>query len=287
MSGSALQVMVNGQPVDRVTTLDRGLLYGDGVFETLAVYAGEPNFWERHIKRLQYGCERLGMGPVNETQLAEECRSLVGGSRRAVLKIIITRGSGGRGYRLPEQPRATRIIQLHAWPVWPAHCAEHGIRTRICHTRLGHNPALAGIKHLNRLEQVLARREWDDPDIMEGLMLDTDGYPVEGTMSNLFMVKDALLLTPDLTRCGVAGIMRGWVLDMAKQHDVDVRVQQIKLQTLLHADEVFVCNSLTGIWPVTGIDEQVFGKGAVTSRLQTLLAAEVVAEQAGIRVRTC
>jgi len=284
MSGDALQVLVNGQALDCVSTSDRGLLYGDGVFETVAVSGGKPCFWERHIKRLQSGCERLGMEAVNVAQLAEECQLLIGESQRAVIKIIITRGSGGRGYRFPEHPHATRIIQLHAWPDWPVHCAEHGILTRICHTRLGHNPSLAGIKHLNRLEQVLARREWDEPDIMEGLMLDADGRPVEGTMSNLFMVQDARLMTPDLTHCGVAGIMRGWVLDKAKQHAMEIRVQQIELKTLLQADEVFVCNSLIGIWPVTGIDGYAIRKGAVTSQLQTLLDREMTAKQAGIHV---
>jgi 4-amino-4-deoxychorismate lyase len=284
MSGGAVQVLVNGTALDCVPTSDRGLLYGDGLFETIAVADGKLCFWERHLQRLQAGCEQLGMARVDAVQLAQECHSLIQQSQQAVIKIIITRGSGGRGYRLPAQPCSTRIIQLHDWPAWPANCAERGINTRICRTRLGHNSSLAGIKHLNRLEQVMARREWDDPDIMEGLMLDTAGNVVEGTMSNVFMVKDALLMTPDLTRCGVAGIMRGRVLDMATQHSIEVRIQHLELDALLQADEVFVCNSLTGIWPVTGIDEYAFSKGDVTTRLQTLLAREAAMGQAGIHV---
>jgi 4-amino-4-deoxychorismate lyase len=160
---------------------------------------------------------------------------------------------------------------LHEWPNYPTSCTESGIKTRICQTRLGHNPSLAGIKHLNRLEQVLARQEWDDPVIMEGLMLDASGNLVEGTMSNVFVVKDAVLMTPDLQLCGVAGIMRAHVLDMAAEHLIAARVQHLELDALLQADEVFICNSLLGIWPVIGVDEHDFLKGPVTRRLQTLL----------------
>ena len=272
MKEAAPRVLVNGKPLDCVSTSDRGLLYGDGVFETVAVSDGRLCHWERHLLRLQSGCERLGLTMVDGTQLAEECGLLIRPSQRAVVKIIITRGCGGRGYRVPGQPRPTRVIQLHDWPDYPASCAASGVRTRVCHTRLGQNASLAGIKHLNRLEQVLARQEWNDPEIMEGLLLDTGGHLVEGTMSNVFMVKGGILMTPDLTLCGVAGIMRARVLELAKQHSIEFRIQPITLDTLLQADEAFVCNSLIGIWPVTGVDEQVFPRGPVSVRLQALLA---------------
>lgn len=272
MKDTVLSVLVNGKPLDCISAFDRGLLYGDGVFETIAVSGGELCHWERHLQRLQSGCERLGMTSVDGVQLAEECRSLIQLSQRAVVKIIITRGSGGRGYRVSGQPRPTRVIQLHDWPCYQASCSHHGINTRVCRTRMGHNASLAGIKHLNRLEQVLARQEWDDPEIMEGLLLDTGGHLVEGTMSNLFIVKGGILMTPDLTLCGVAGIMRACVLELAEQHSIESLIQPIEPDTLLQADEVFVCNSLIGIWPVTRIDEQVFRKGPVTSDLQAWLA---------------
>ena len=269
--GDAVQVLVNGKPDDCVPTSDRGLLYGDGVFETIAVKNGQLHFWSEHLRRLQFGCERLGIESVDETQLERECRSLIDKIQQAVIKVIITRGSGGRGYRVPEQARPTRILQLHEWPNYPASCTERGIKTRICRTRLGHNASLAGIKHLNRLEQVLARQEWDDPAIMEGLMRDSDGGLVEGTMSNVFMVKDTVLMTPDLQHCGVAGIMRARVLEMAAEHSIVARVHRVALDALLQADEVFVCNSLIGIWPVIEVDKQTFLKGPVTTNLQALL----------------
>ncbi|MCG6900333.1 MAG: aminodeoxychorismate lyase [Gammaproteobacteria bacterium] len=279
MSGVVPTVLVNGKVVNCVPSTDRGLLYGDGIFETIAVRAGRLCFWERHVQRLLAGCERLGIEPVDVAQLAQECQLLVPHAQQAVIKIILTRGSGGRGYHAPEPLHPTRIIQLHDWPGWPADCAEAGIYTRVCRTRLGHNASLAGIKHLNRLEQVLARREWTDPATREGLMLDTAGNVVEGTMSNVFLVKDARLVTPDLTLCGVAGIMRARVLELAKQHSIATHTQPVALDTLWQADEVFVCNSLIGIWPVIGIDTQAFPRGPVTMRLQALLADEPMSVQ--------
>jgi 4-amino-4-deoxychorismate lyase len=268
-----IKTMINGRMTDHVASTDRGLFYGDGLFETIAVLNGEPGHWQQHLQRLQAGCARLGIEPVDELLLAEECRQLVDGVGRAVVKIIVTRGSGGRGYRLPARPKPTRILQLHDWPDFPVACARHGVAVRMCDIRLGHNPRLAGIKHLNRLEQVLARQEWDDTGIMEGLLLDSVGNLIEGTMSNLFLVKDEVLLTPDLQRCGVAGIMRSQVLKLADQLSIHAEICQLGMADLHEAGEVFICNSLIGIWPIIAIDDRNYTRGTTTSRLQDLLAS--------------
>ena len=266
------RAIINGQMTDCVASTDRGLLYGDGLFETIAVLEGEPGHWQQHLQRLRAGCARLGIEPVDELLLAEECRQLVDGVGRAVVKIIVTRGSGGRGYRVPARPLPTRILQLHDWPEFSVLCAQQGVAVRICDIRLGHNPRLAGIKHLNRLEQVLARQEWDDTGIMEGLLLDSESNLVEGTMSNLFLVRDGLLLTPDLQRCGVAGIMRSQLLERAGQISINAESCQLGMVDLHEAEEVFICNSLIGIWPVISIDDRKYTRGIITSRLQDLLA---------------
>ena len=143
----------------------------------------------------------------------------------------------------------------------------------MCATRLCHNPLLAGIKHLNRLEQVLARREWDEPSIGEGLLLDVDGRLVEGTMSNLFLVRGQMLLTPDLRRCGIAGIMRSIILEQAERQSLAAEIRSLEAADLQAADEVFLCNSLIGIWPVIAVDDRTYRKGPVTTRLQQLLEA--------------
>lgn len=265
---------INGVAGDRVDASDRGLLYGDGLFETMAVRSGRVSSWSRHMARLQAGCERLGIPAVDTVQLAHEVDSLLAGLGLGVLKVIVTRGSGGRGYRVPAKVAPRRILQLHPWPDFPPAAREAGVAVRLCTTRLCHNPLLAGIKHLNRLEQVLARREWDDPQIGEGLLLDVDGRLVEGTMSNLFLVRGQSLLTPDLRRCGVAGIMRSIILEQAERQSLTAEIRSLDTADLLAADEVFLCNSLIGIWPVISIDGRPYRKGAITTRMQQLLQTE-------------
>jgi 4-amino-4-deoxychorismate lyase len=143
---------------------------------------------------------------------------------------------------------------------------------RLCEARLGSNLQLAGIKHLNRLEQVLARQEWEEPDIREGLLLDEEGHVIEGTMSNLFAVKRGTLVTPDLTRCGVAGIMRTVVMEQAGHLGLDVSVKPLPLADVEQADELFLTNSLIGIWPVIGLENRTWSTGPVSRQLQKRLA---------------
>jgi len=269
----AIPVLVNGKPDACLSTLDRGLLYGDGVFETMMVSDGEPRFWALHMQRLQAGCKRLGISPCDTELLKNEADSLLDSDAAGVLKVIVTRGSGGRGYRPAAATTPTRIIQLHSWHGYPPGCAETGITARTCSTRLGHNRALAGIKHLNRLEQIMARREWDDAGIMEGLLLDHEGCLIEGTMSNIFLVMGGVLVTPALDRCGVAGIMRSRVLDAAELQGLEVEIRHIRSGELAQADEVFVCNSVIGIWPVVAADGLAWRKGEITTGLQQHLAA--------------
>ncbi|MEN8106843.1 MAG: aminodeoxychorismate lyase [Pseudomonadota bacterium] len=264
-------VLLNGEPMDCVSSMDRGLLYGDGVFETITVQQGRPRCWRRHMTRLQAGCQRLGITAPDIDILQSEASVLLAGVEQAVLKLIITRGTGGRGYRVTGKEHPTRIMQLHPLPDMPESHGKAGITVRLCSNRLSQNPALAGIKHLNRLEQVLARCEWDDPDIHEGLLCDTDGNLIEGTMSNLFLVTNGVIHTPDLSRCGVAGIMRTIVMEMAEQQGIPLKITILPLAMLEQADEVFVTNSLIGIWPVSRIDAMTFIKGPVTTALQTAL----------------
>lgn len=252
-------MLVNGVPGASIDASDRGLHYGDGLFETIAVHDGAPALWDRHMQRLLLGGERLGIAPIDAAQLLRESLQLCDGVAEGVLKIIITRGSAGRGYRAPScgavQP--TRLVALYAWPEYPPAFWVEGVAVRLCSTRLGSNPALAGIKHLNRLEQVLARSEWGDPAIPEGLMLDGDSRVIEGTMSNLFIVRNGRLLTPDLTQCGVAGVMRGLILDNMQDMGIPADITQITLDDVKSSDEAFLCNSLIGVWPVrhlAGID---------------------------------
>ena len=271
--------LINGLFSESISVQDRGLHYGDGIFETIALLEGNPLCWEAHYQRLLEGCNRLGLQCPYIDLLRTEIDRLPVESARHVIKIIVTRGQGGRGYRPPGHNSApTRVIGLYPWPDFLHAYAVQGVKTRICSTRLGQNPQLAGIKHLNRLEQVLARGEWDDPDIAEGLMLDTQGAVIEGTMNNLFCIKNSALLTPDLSACGIAGVIRRHILELSDYIQMQTKICTLTAAELYAADEVFICNSVIGIWPVREIAEQVFAVGLRTQEIrQSLIRAGKIA----------
>lgn len=263
---AATTVLVDGVACDSIPWADRGLHYGDGLFETVRVRGGAMMLWDRHKARLNEGCRRLGMACPDLESLTRELAGAVAHLSSAVAKIIVTRGAGGRGYHPPIPSTPTRLIAIYPWRPYPRKYSREGIELRVCATRLGLNPALAGLKHLNRLEQVLARSEWDDPAIAEGLMLDVDGRVVEGTMSNLFLVRDGRILTPDLGRCGVAGVMRAETLAVAARMGLVAEVCDVWPDDLAHADELWVCNSVIGMWPVRRLARSTYGRGPLYRR---------------------
>ncbi len=258
---------VNGVAQADVSAQDRGLCYGDGVFETCAVRNGIPLLWDRHIARLTHACTRLGMPMPDPERLFSEAFHASAGQSRAVLKIIVTRGVGTRGYMPEDAAVPTRIVMQAPWPDYPARYSVWGVEAGLCEMRLGHNPRLAGIKHLNRLEQVLARAELRAPGYAEGVMRDGDGCIIEGTMSNLFAVQGGVLWTADLSRCGVAGVMRAEILAHAEALNVPCRIESWPLDRLLQADEAFFCNSLIGIWPLRRLLDRHYPLGTLTQRL--------------------
>ncbi len=266
-----MTILINGQSTDRISVYDRGFQYGDGLFETLAVIDGRCPLWERHMQRLQEGCQRLHLPFPDVALLQAEAHSLIHNETRAVLKIILSRGEGGRGYAYPEPVQPVRILMRHPWPEYPEQNGQQGVQVRFCTTILARQPALAGLKHLNRLEQVLARNEWQDAAIAEGLMLDENANVIEGTMSNLFMVQNQQLYTADLSACGVAGIMRGYILELARKAGIASHIGSINKQQLGEADEIFLSNSLIGLWPVNRLDGQIFAVGETSRRLQKLI----------------
>ena len=200
--------------------------------------------------------------------LQREAEQMAAGANHAVLKLIVSRGQGGRGYRQPDDIHPTRLFSLHPYPSYPDSYRSEGITARICRHRLGLNPALAGIKHLNRLEQIMARAEWRTEDIQEGLMLDQKGFVIEGTMSNVFCIKEQRLFTAPIERCGVAGIVRGIVLSLAGALNINVKEAYFTADQLRQADEIFVTNSVIGIWPIRELEGQVIAAGPLTSVLQ-------------------
>ncbi len=265
-------ILVNGKPEDRINVSDRGLQYGDGLFETIAYRNGVAEFLDAHLKRLSVGCERLAIPFQQLDQLRSELDMISQTlTAETVIKVIVTRGSGGRGYFADKDIIPTRIISTHPYPSFPDSNKTAGVSLRFCEQTLSENSSLAGIKHLNRLEQVLARNEWTDQSINEGLMSDSHGNVIEGTMSNIFIVKSGQLFTPELNKSGVAGIIRSQIIKLANGNDLIVKEAAISKDDVFNADEVFVCNSVIGIWPVRIIADTSYLVGPITQQLQYAL----------------
>lgn len=244
--------LVNGEERDALSVFDRGLAYGDGLFETLRMDDGAPQLLDEHLRRLAEGCARLKINadiPRIRDEALGVCARADGDN---VLKIIVTRGDGG-AYRAPGGASPNRIVTTAYREPWPEAYYARGIALRVCAHRLGDNPALAGLKHLNRLDQVLARAEWGD-EYPEGLMLDAAGRVIEGTMTNVLFRRDGAVMTPKLDRAGVAGVMRAQVLAHLARDNLDTVEVDAEVEDLLDADGVLVCNSLIGVCPVRSID---------------------------------
>ena len=239
-----LLAWVDGVESDVIDIADRGLAYGDGLFETFRVINERPLWWDRHLARLQRGAQVLGIELPNPTRMHIEALNCCEGAADGVLKLILTRGSSGRGYR-PGDGSPTRILSLHPSP--PRQGSIIAIR---CGTRLATQPLLAGFKHLNRLEQVLAARECQQANVDEGLLFDGDGRLVSAVAGNVFLLRDGEWLTPTIDRCGVAGICREWLLEnLASCRETALSDDDVKA-----AEAVFVCNSVRGILPVSELD---------------------------------
>lgn len=265
-------MLIDGSAASCVDGGDRGLAYGDGLFETIAMVDGRVLALDQHLERFERDAARLGLRAPSRASVLDDIRRLTNGRDRGVLKVILTRGSGGRGYRSPVAQCERRITTLHAWPeiVVP----ERGLCAFICKHPLSINPLTAGIKHLNRLDQVLASRSWPADDPFEGLMMDPDGGLVEGTRSNVFLVRNGTLATPLLERSGVAGIVRAALIALAKTQGITVDVRRIAAAEIDLADELFVTNSIIGVRSIarlSGDRPRIFSAHAVADRFAAAL----------------
>ena len=247
-------MLINGEPGNTISIRDRGLLYGDGVFRTLNVRQGRPQHWPLHYRKLQHDCAALDITCPDFEQLTAELHSLSEAHADAVFKIIVTRGMSQRGYAPAPDAVPNHIWDASPMPVYPEDWKKSGVKLSLCRLCLGHQPRLAGIKHLNRLENVLAAAELGDA--AEGILQDTEGHVIEGTRSNVFLVLKGRLITPDLSRCGVAGVQRDRVMSYAKEQGMAVEVRDVELNELHAADELFLTNSVFGLWPVARFEER-------------------------------
>lgn len=252
--------------------MDRGLAFGDGIFRTILVRSGQPLNWRWHRARLAADCETLALPMPDEAGLLREMSEVA--PEDAVVKVILTRGVSTRGYSIPPEAHPTRIVASFPAPAYPASHAEEGVTVRRCTLVLSCQPRVAGAKTLNRLENVIARSEWTDRDVAEGLLGDDTGHVVEGTMSNVFVVGDGRLVTPRLDRCGVIGAQRERVKELAEREGIPLEERDLRWDQLHAADEVFLTNSLIGLWPVARFEERRWPVGPITRLLQARVAAD-------------
>lgn len=264
-------ILVNGVISNFVPANDRGLAYGDGVFRTLLVRNGRPQHWSQHYAKLNADCAALKIECPLEPVLGGEVARATQHNPDCVLKIIITRGAGQRGYAPPLKALPTRVVMALPLPQYPPEFSLTGVVALFCKTCLSRQPALAGVKHLNRLENVLARAEWSDSAIAEGLMLDTEGNVIGGTMSNLFIVERNVLVSPELAHCGVAGVTRARLIQAAAVHGVICLTEHISRERLLQCEEILLVNSIIGVWQVRQINNRKWLPGMVTPQVRAWL----------------
>ncbi|ALP39693.1 aminodeoxychorismate lyase [Aeromonas schubertii] len=267
--------LINGRKLDHVEISDRGLAYGDGHFTTMKVVDGHVERWEAHLTRLQKGCLRLGITEPDWSALTVSLQREIAGIELGCAKVMVTRGSGGRGYS-PAGCHDTRwILTLSPFPDHYPNWQQQGIEVVVCRQRVGDQPMLAGLKTLNRLEQVLLRQELNDANAVEGVVLNTRNVLVAGVSANLFWRRDKTVFTPALSHGGIDGVMRRSVMGMLKEMSIELRTVEAPLESLWHAEEVWLTNALMGVVPVTRVAQKSYSIGAVVRYLQERLLIDV------------
>jgi 4-amino-4-deoxychorismate lyase len=268
MNTAPILALVDGQPATVLSVLDRALHYGDGLFETIACRNSQACFLELHLQRLAEGCARLSIRYEDFPALAAKLREIAATQPRSIIKLILTRGSAtARGYGARGDEQARTVVLQYPWPPEDPQLWEAGVVARTASARWGVNPLLAGLKHLNRLEQVLARAEWTDPSIHEALVFSSSGWLVSGTMSNVFLVRDGRIMTPAITHAGVRGVMRRVVIGAAQGAGITITEAALDAAAVLAAQEIFVTNARIGIWPIRELDGRALPIGPATNHL--------------------
>jgi 4-amino-4-deoxychorismate lyase len=272
----------NGAAATSIPINDRGLQYGDGLFETVAIRSGEPRLWSLHRERLARGCDALSIRMPDERVLADGIEHAIGASNvsaaYSIVKIIVTAGVSQRGYGRSANAKPMLLFGAFASKPLPSTHYDDGIAIKFCKTRLARNSPVAGLKTLNRIEQVLARSELTSSEYFEGLTMDADGHIICGTMSNVFLVNGQSISTPSLDDCGVAGVMRSHIIASLEEAGMNVDRISVTQSDLEKADEVFISNSQFGVIPVASCDSTHWGAGQVTRDVMATMAESGIVE---------
>jgi 4-amino-4-deoxychorismate lyase len=275
----AQSYLINGSFDATISPFDRGFSYGDGVFRTLVMRNGVPESWPQHYQKLVADCAVINIVcPSAELLMSDLQQLFLPDDEVAVAKIIITRGEGNRGYTPPAITAPMRVVTKSAMPQYAEERFSEGVNLIVCETRLAAQPLLAGIKSLNRLENVLARMEWNehtfnDIAIADGILLDASDNVIECTAANIFARFGDTLITPSLTQCGIAGITRQRIIELAHTFSLKISIETFSLEKLLMADEVIICSSLYGAFQVKTVQEKAIKTGALAANIRAALKA--------------
>ncbi|MCE2595250.1 aminodeoxychorismate lyase [Motilimonas cestriensis] len=261
-------MLINGEPNRQISPADRGLAYGDGFFTTAKVVRGKVEFWRDHVERLMLASKKFAIELPSLLTLFSEVQTAIAGVELGCLKILITRGEGGRGYSGAGCENPTRIISVTPWPAQYQLWQRSGIALAPCQYQLGLNPQLAGYKTLNRLDQVLIKQELESLDVDDVIVCDINGYVVESSAANVFWFEQGTLYTPDLSQAGVNGVMRKQVLRCAEQLEIPVNIVKFKLDQLAQVDSMFITNTLMGLVPIKQFQQRVLTDFSLVQRLQ-------------------
>ncbi len=262
--------LLNG---DNVPVSDRSFQYGDGCFTTMQIHQGRVMHWSLHVARMQASLALLGIAEPDWNELLIKLTERLSPIGLGGAKLLISRGSGGRGYASQDAVQPRIWLSIFDYPEHYIDQQKQGVALGVSSIKLGHNPLLAGHKHNNRLEQILARRALEGSDFSDAIMLDIDDHVIETTCANIFWRKGTTLYTPALDNAGVAGIMRRWIMQVISNMPYEIVVGEFALSELNHAEEVWVTNALLGVAPVVTILDQTYAIGALTRQLQKRILA--------------
>jgi len=273
-----LGTWINGDSAETISVRDRGLSYGDGLFTTMLVVKGRCCVMHKHLKRLQDGIKLLGIAQIDFAALIEQLTNLADSLSHGVIKVVITRGEGARGYSSVGCDQPTVIVTSSLLPPHYATLREQGINVGVSTIPLGLNPVTAGLKHLNRLEQVLVRQQIDQEQWDDAIVLDCQGYIVESNLANIFWLKEGTLYTPSLKLAGVEGVMRDFIIEKATELGYDIAIDRYRLGSVMEADEIFVSNSLMQMVPIVMIEERPYSIGVHTAKIASAVVVETSSE---------
>lgn len=265
-------IWVNGVLQGSIDPSDRGLAYGDGLFATMRTSHDGILFFNTHQSRLTDGAARLGFEWRMGSALYQQLEDLARQYPHHCIKLLVSRGVGGRGYTPPQAVNVTEVVSVHPIPSHYAHWQKNGINLKTSPVRLSIQPLLAGIKHLNRLEQVLIKAQLLPSNVDDWLVLDTEAKVIESSMANIFFIKDNEVITPSLAQCGVSGVMREQVINALLEQQSNIQCLPFGAERLGEFDSAFITNSVLGVVDVLAIDSLKFTRSPITANLRQTLS---------------